>query len=76
MWFNTPILVPTRPCQPSIPTAYEGPKIDWWITGTYTLNTINLTSRKTGYGILDRMDTAIMAKPSLNSGFVQVAPDM
>ena len=75
MWFNAPIKIPKRPCQPTIPTPYEGPKIDWWVTGNIIAN-LNDTMKTSGYGTLDRMQTSLMANPSLNSGFVQVAPDI
>jgi hypothetical protein len=75
MWFNAAIKIPARPCQPTIPTAYEGPKIDWDVTNN-VLADISAANKAGGYGTLDRMQTAIMPKPSLNSGFVQVAPDI
>jgi len=75
-WFTAPTKIPVRPCPPDVPAAYVGPKIDWWLATSNLVNNVNATSRVEGYGVLDRMAATIMPKPSLNSGFVQAAPDI
>ena len=65
--------MPIRPCEPTQPLNYTGPKIDWWVTGAKTIADLNASMMLEGYGVLDRMSQTL---PSLASGFVQVAPDV
>ena len=70
--FEAYAVVPERPCPPYQPSAYSGPKIDWWVASN-AIASINDTTIAAGYGTLANM--ADTAKPSLNAGFVQATPD-
>ena len=69
--FEQQVKIPQRPCPPSQPPAWVGGKIDWWVPGM-SINLMNETAIKGGYGILMQ---AISLTPSLLSGFQTATPD-
>jgi hypothetical protein len=70
--FEAYAVVPERPCPPSQPSVYAGPRIDWWVSAN-AIATINDTTIALGYGTLDNM--ALTSLTSLNAGYVQATPD-
>jgi len=70
------VVLPERPCAPTLPAAYQGPSIDYW-TGpgasdiSHTAQEKNNTFKAKKYGWLGR--TAVGS--SINSGFIMASND-
>jgi hypothetical protein len=69
--FESPTKIPARPCGPSQPAAWNGPKIDWWVTNN-AIASVNATSQDAMYGVFDNYS---LAQRSLQSGFIAATPD-
>jgi len=71
--FEAPITIPTRPCQPTQPTAWSGPTIDWDVAGA-AIGTVNETGKLASYGVITRAALSGV-NVSLNSGFLAATAD-